>query len=140
MSRRRILLSLRPEWAAAIYAIEKRYEFRRRRINLDLGDVVIIYETRPVSLVTGEFTVRSIEWGSARRLVTLERDRARRSSLRAYLRGAAVGTAIGIGKARRYRQPLTLADLDVQRAPMSYLRLPAHERPRVPRPRRRSRR
>ncbi len=78
----RIMLSLRPEWAEAIYRREKRVEFRRQRVRVEPGDLVVIYETRPVGLVTGEFVVRGVHYGRPRDIKKLESDLQRREAWR----------------------------------------------------------
>lgn len=120
----RILMSLHPEWADAIYRREKRFEFRRRRLNVNPGDVVVIYETRPVGLVTGEFVIRVVHHGPIRDIKKLETDPKRKRDLAAYLRGAGEATALEICKPRRYRPRQSLARFKVGTAPMSYVRLP----------------
>jgi predicted transcriptional regulator len=120
---RRILLSLHHEWAAALYSREKHFEFRRQRMDINPGDVVVIYETRPVKMVTGEFVVRAVHYGSPTQLKRRETNPGRRRSVGSYLNGARHPTALEIAKPRRYRRPKTLADLGVSRAPVSYRRL-----------------
>ena len=119
----RILLSLRPEWADAIYRREKRVEFRRQRVRVEPGDLVVIYETHPVGLVTGEFVVRAVHYGPPRDIKKLESDLRRARSVAMYLRGARVATALEIARPRRYGRRQTLAKYKVSNAPMSYLRL-----------------
>jgi predicted transcriptional regulator len=120
----RIMLSLRPEWAEAIYRREKHVEFRRQRVRVEPGDLVVIYETRPVGLVTGEFVVRGVHYGPPRDIKKLESDLQRARSVAMYLRGARVATALEIGRPRRYGRRQALAKYKVSKAPMSYVRLP----------------
>jgi predicted transcriptional regulator len=116
-------MSLRPEWAEALYTHEKRYEFRRRRFDADPGDVVVIYETRPVSLVTGQFRIGAVHYGTPAELQRLESDRTRARSVAAYLKGARQGTALEVSEVERYPTPRSLAALGIEKPPMSYRRL-----------------
>ena len=49
-------MSIRPQFAAAILDGSKRVEFRKRPLAADIGTVVI-YATKPVGAVLGEFVV-----------------------------------------------------------------------------------
>ena len=53
------LLSIRPEFARAIFAGRKSVEFRRARLADDISTVVV-YATQPVGLILGWFTVTCI--------------------------------------------------------------------------------
>jgi predicted transcriptional regulator len=53
------LLSIRPEYAEAIFAGRKTVEFRRAPIADDVS-VVVVYVTQPVGRVIGWFTVRQV--------------------------------------------------------------------------------
>ena len=55
-----ILLSIKPEWAEKIYKGEKTIEWRKSRPILDRNNRhtrVYIYETAPVTRITGHFTL-----------------------------------------------------------------------------------
>jgi len=52
-----LLLSLREDFARAIYAGAKRCELRKNRARVTTGERVLIYETRPRAVISGEFIV-----------------------------------------------------------------------------------
>lgn len=56
-----ILISLKPRYAAEIFAGEKTVELRKRRPKVEIGTVVWIYVTTPVSAIRGYATVAQIE-------------------------------------------------------------------------------
>ena len=53
------VLSIKPEYAEAIFSGKKRFEFRRSIFRADI-QVVIVYITNPVGQVAGEFSVKDI--------------------------------------------------------------------------------
>lgn len=58
-ARRVALLSIRPEYARAIFDGQKTVEFRRAPIASDV-DTVLVYATLPVGHIVGWFTVRRV--------------------------------------------------------------------------------
>jgi predicted transcriptional regulator len=57
--KKRVLLSIHPEYAEAILGGHKGYEFRRVLFKEDVREVVV-YATSPVSRVVGRFTIEDI--------------------------------------------------------------------------------
>lgn len=57
--KKRVLLSIHPEYANAIFEGHKGYEFRRVLFKEDVREVVV-YATAPVSRVVGRFTIEDI--------------------------------------------------------------------------------
>jgi predicted transcriptional regulator len=120
----RALLSIKPQYAEAIFRGEKRFEFRRSIFRREVG-VVVVYSTSPTCQVIGEFDVHGIIsdpvgalWSKTRHYAGIDRDR-----FFDYFRGRSVGHAIAIGRVRKYRMPL---DLDLAfgvRAPQSFVYL-----------------
>jgi len=121
----RALLSIRPEFVAAILRGEKRYEFRRRIFKRRI-DVVVVYATMPVRRVVAEFTVTSVIcdsphalWRLTRKVAGIERQR-----FFDYFQGKKLGYAIEIGRVRQYRSPFCpVAQLGL-RPPQSFVYLP----------------
>lgn len=58
-----MLLSIKPEYAKAILAGQKEYEFRKRRCKTDVNKIVF-YSTAPESKVVGEAEIEDIIEGS----------------------------------------------------------------------------
>lgn len=56
----RVLLSIKPEYAKKILTGEKRYEFRKSIFKDDRVKNVVIYATKPVGMVIGEFEIEDI--------------------------------------------------------------------------------
>lgn len=55
------IISIRPEYVEKIFSGEKKWEFRKTRID---AERFLIYETAPISKVVGEFTVRWVGEGT----------------------------------------------------------------------------
>ena len=115
-------MAIRPKFAHLIYTRKKHFEFRRVRSKFVTGDLVFIYETAPVSRVTGEFRVGKTVYASPEKLVKLEQAPQMREVAQHYLRGAAVGTAIEIETPQRWKTNCDLEQvLPGCRPPRSYL-------------------
>lgn len=121
---RAALFSIRSRHAQRIYSGSKLYEYRRCHIQLDVGCVCYVYETAPISAVTGEFVVTSVVCASPAELVELESDPIERAALARYLDGARRASAIQIGTAARWCRGRALAEFGVSRPPQSYCYLP----------------
>lgn len=59
-----ILISLKPRYAAEMFSGDKTVELRKRRPKVEIGTVVWIYVTTPVSAIRGYATVIHIETGT----------------------------------------------------------------------------
>lgn len=86
-------------------------------------DVVVVYTTRPTSLVVGEFDVagiisESVEelWSRTRRYAGIDQE-----VFFKYFKGRGVGHAIEIGNVRKYKKPLELGNTFGIRAPQSFV-------------------
>jgi predicted transcriptional regulator len=57
--KKRVLLSIHPEFAEAIFQGTKRFEFRRVLFRQDV-DEVVVYATAPISRVVGSFKIDGV--------------------------------------------------------------------------------
>ena len=55
----KVLLSIKPEFVDKIIKGEKKYEYRKRVFKENV-DTVVIYSTKPVGKVIGEFEIQDI--------------------------------------------------------------------------------
>lgn len=102
----RILLSIKPQYAAAILRGAKKYEFRRTIFSRPI-DVVLLYVSAPVQRVVAEFDVLSV---ISEPLPTLWKKTGRyagvdKASFFNYFKGHDIGHAIKIGDVRQYSEP-----------------------------------
>ena len=120
-------MSIRPQFAAAILDGSKRAEFRKRPLAADIGTVVI-YATKPVGAVLGEFVVDEQAVGKPEELWVRFAEVAGidRDGFFNYYDGSARAVGIVIGRVDRYDQPRPLDDVDPgARPPQSFKYLPA---------------
>ena len=118
-SRRAAIFSLWSRYAEAIWSGEKRFEFRRRRIGITSGDRILVYETAPISSVTGEFIAGAIIAGIPGEV----RRRAGAGAgpgLDEYFAGAEIASGIRIVAPMHYVRPKPLSDFGLAHPPLSY--------------------
>lgn len=115
-----VVMSIRSMVADWMYAGRKRYEFRRVRVSIQAGDVIVVYEPGPRSKVTGWFTAGHIATGSVHEMLGLAGD-LERDLVASYLEGGRVCSAIEIIRPTRLALGLRLADIHPGvRPPQSY--------------------
>lgn len=117
---RTAVMSIHSHHASRIYALTKLYEFRRVGSGFRPGDRIFIYETAPVSRVTGEAFVAAVEIGNSLTLGALEPDLREREHVNLYLAGALRPVALRLEHAIRYEPTRSLRHFGVGRAPQSY--------------------
>jgi predicted transcriptional regulator len=121
------LLSIKPEYAEAIFAGRKTVEFRRSRIAPDV-DLAIVYATQPTGRIIGWFRITGIIESTPDGLWRrFRRDGAiHRRDYFSYFEGATRAYAIGIADATSVDEPLVLDSLSAGlRAPQSFQYLAA---------------
>ena len=124
----RVLLSIKPQFAERIFAGSKRFEFRKRIHRNPKVTTVVVYATKPVGKVIGEFTVLDIHTDSPKRLWrrTKAHSGIAAPAYDAYFEGKKLAFAIEVGKTQLYSRPLELRDvLPNGYAPQSFVYLPA---------------
>ena len=129
--RRLALMSIRPRFARLIMVGKKKVEFRKVKFREEVSHIVI-YATAPVQRVVGYFDVAYVDEDSPKQLWNrygmdggISYD-----ELRVYYAYSSRGIAIGIGKVRVFRKPVSLSAVcDAPTPPQSvtYLRADAFE-------------
>lgn len=122
----KILLSIKPEFAERIFDGTKRFEFRKVVYANRNVRTVVVYVTRPVGRILGEFEVLDITEGTPDRLweVTQAFAGVSREFFNEYFLGRDRGYAIHIGFVTRYETPLVPEDLiENFTPPQSYMYL-----------------
>ena len=120
----KILLSIKPEFAELILAGKKAYEFRRVLFRDRSVRSALIYATKPVGKVIGEFDIGVVISGSPLSIWRKTKHRAgvTRSLFTAYFEGRKVAHALTVARATRFRKPLELAEvLPTGVAPQSFV-------------------
>ncbi len=119
----KVLLSVRPHYANKILDGTKKYEFRRRIPRDQRVNTIILYATKPVGKVVGEFTIKSVHMGHPNSLWKRTRRFAGISErlFVDYFLGCHIGYAIEVNRVKRYREPKNVSDfLASGVAPQSY--------------------
>lgn len=119
----RVLLSVKPQFAEAILAGEKTFEFRRAVFRRENVRIVVLYASSPTRKVVGEFIIDEVLslhldalWG-----VTKDGGAIDRSYFDQYFEGLLTGYALKVKRARRYRSPLCLrTDFGITHPPQSF--------------------
>lgn len=104
----KVLLSIKPAYVERIFAGTKRFEFRRRPYTNPNIKTVVVYATKPVGKIVGEFDVDGIIgespedlWNQTAALSGISRD-----FFDAYFEGRKIAYALKIGEVRPYAEPI----------------------------------
>lgn len=119
-----ILLSIKPEYANKIFDGQKRYEYRKRIPKKEVSKI-IVYSSAPEQAVIGEIEViKTLKmkptplWNSTKAYAGISR-----SKYRKYFSGCTTAYAFVIGSFEKYPTSKSLADLNIQSAPQSFVYL-----------------
>lgn len=121
----KVLLSIKPQYVKKIFEGKKRYEYRRSLFKRDDVDTVIVYATKPVGKVIGEFEIDRIIKEDP---VALWEQTKRHSGIlkkdyMEYFKEKESAFAIGIKSIKLYKEPLELKDINpnIKYAPQSFM-------------------
>lgn len=121
----KVLLSIKPQYAEKIFKGKKKYEYRRSLFKREDIDTIIVYATKPVGKVMGEFKIDRIIkehpvelWNQTKGYAgILKKDYME------YFKERDKAFAIGIKSIQLYDQPLELKDINpnIKYAPQSFM-------------------
>lgn len=120
----RVLLSIKPEHVANIFNGSKKFEFRRRIFRRTDVRVVIVYATRPVGMIVGEFDIDCVIMDTPDSIwkVTENSSGISKNYFDQYFDGRDRAYALKIGEVRLYEAPVAPADFSENfTPPQSYL-------------------
>lgn len=121
----KILLSIKPEYAEKIFNGEKKYEYRKKIFKRKDVKSIIVYVTKPVGKVIGEFEIDQILEGEPSFIWEKTKKHAGISSKDyfKYFDGNDKGFAIGIKKVIKYQEPLELQNIKptIKTPPQSFI-------------------
>lgn len=119
----KVLLSIKPEYAKRIFDGEKKYEYRTNVFKRDV-ESVIVYVTKPIGKVIGEFEIDEIIEDDPKRLweKTKLYSGIRKKEYMSYFAKRKKGFAISIKNTLIYDIPLDLNELnpEIKCAPQSF--------------------
>jgi predicted transcriptional regulator len=109
----KILLSIKPEYAEKILNGTKRFEYRRSVFRNQAVRSVVIYATKPLGKVVGEFEIGGVISDTPRSLwsSTKEHSGISRAFFMQYFENRETAFAIRVMNPTRYDEPLQLQDL-----------------------------
>jgi predicted transcriptional regulator len=109
----KVLLSIKPEHAANILNGSKQFEFRKVGFKAQPVRTIVVYVTKPLGKIVGEFDVEGILsdvpekiWVKTSHAAGISEEQFTR-----YFEGKRRAYAIKVGKVRRYRQPRDLRSI-----------------------------
>lgn len=126
----KVILSIKPEYAEKILDGTKRFEFRKAAFSSEDVRTVLIYATKPIGKVVGEFDIDEVHidrpnkiWSKTKLFAGVNK-----SFFDEYFKNRNVAVAIGVGSVRRFPEPKQLTDFgDNLTAPQSFRYLPADD-------------
>lgn len=109
----KVLLSIKPEYAEKILEGEKHYEFRKAIPKAPGVTTVVIYATKPVGKVIGEFDIDEFLSETPSHLweITSKFAGISKRFFNQYFSGRETAYAIKVRHARRYDKPLELTSV-----------------------------
>lgn len=111
----KVLLSIKPEYAQKILSGEKKFEFRKVGFTDSSVRSVVIYATKPVGKLVGEFEILRILVDSPSQIWEHTKKHAGidRHFFDSYYQGKKQAFAIAVGKVESYAEPKCLSELGV---------------------------
>lgn len=120
----KVLLSIKPEYVERIFNGKKKYEYRKSLFKRNDINIVIVYATKPVGKVIGEFEIDKIIENSPNKLweETKKYSGIKKKDYMEYFKKREKGFAIAIKNINQYDEPLELTDIskDIKVAPQSF--------------------
>ncbi|WP_103469530.1 ASCH domain-containing protein [Pseudomonas putida] len=115
----KVLLSIKPEYATKILSGEKKFEFRKVGFNEPGVNTVIIYATKPIGKLVGEFEVVQVLTGSPSKIWEYTKENAGidKRFFDLYYKGKKQAVAIAVGEVTRYTIPKQLSELGIGNIP-----------------------
>ncbi len=121
---KRVLLSIKPEYADKIFSGEKKFEFRKIAFRNRDVDTVVVYCTMPVGKIIGEFTIKDIHkdspeviWKRTKKFSGIDR-----GFFNKYYNGRDLAVAIEVDNTLLYNEPINPKDeFENFTAPQSFM-------------------
>ncbi|KQT42610.1 MULTISPECIES: hypothetical protein [unclassified Methylophilus] len=109
----KILLSIKPEFALKILNGDKKFEFRKSAFANVGATCVVIYATKPLGMIIGEFDVSEVFIDAPENIWERTKKFAGIGKVKfdEYYLGRETAVALVVGEVRKYDVPLELGDL-----------------------------
>lgn len=120
--KKKIVISINPEFVEKIRNGEKRYEYRTRVAKQDI-DAILIYETYPVKRVVAEAEIIDIVCLPKEELWALTKDKSgiNKCFFDQYFMGKEFAYAYKLGNVKFYDSPKELSEIGIKTAPQSFM-------------------
>lgn len=117
----KILLSIKPEYAYKIFSGEKKFEYRKIIFKKNIKSV-LVYATKPVGKIIGEFEIEDIIKGNPEQIweLTKEYSGIEKEKFNNYFLNKKNSFAIKIKNPKIYKKVKTLRDYNINSAPQSF--------------------
>lgn len=103
----KVLLSIKPQFAEAIFEGKKKFEYRKIIFKKDIK-IIQVYVTKPIGKIVGEFEIEIILkdnpislWNQTKKYSGVKKE-----FYMQYFHGKEIGYAIKIKNVKRYNEPL----------------------------------
>lgn len=118
----RVLLSIKPEFAAKIFDGSKGYEYRRSIFKKQEITTVVVYVSSPIKKIIGEFDIAEIIQEDTNLLWSKTKDYSGITwqVFLEYFANKKIGYAIKIESTRMYDVPRSLESFKISSAPQSF--------------------
>ena len=119
-----VLLSIKPEFATAIFSGVKKFEFRRTIFKNKRVNKIYVYASNPTCLVLGELELYKILTSDPESLWDATKYAAgiTKTSFDRYFHGVEIAHALEISNTKLYKNPLGLKEMfNIGRPPQSFM-------------------
>lgn len=107
----KVLLSIKPEYANKIFSGEKKFEYRKLIFKREIK-FIVVYATKPVGMIIGEFEIDKIISDTPKQIWNLTKEYAgiEEDKFKNYFLNKETGFAIKVKKAKLYQHSKTLKE------------------------------
>ena len=107
----KVLLSIKPEYANKIFSGEKKFEYRKSIFKREIK-FIVVYVTKPVGMIIGEFEIDKIISDTPKQIwnLTKEHSGIEEDKFKNYFLNKETGFAIKVKKAKLYKHSKTLKE------------------------------
>lgn len=107
----KVLLSIKPEYANKIFSGEKKFEYRKSIFKREIK-FIVVYVTKPVGMIIGEFEIDKIISDTPKQIwdLTKEYSGIEEDKFRNYFLNRETGFAIKVKEAKLYKHSKTLKE------------------------------